>query len=121
MSRLLTFTGDLFGAYQKQMEYTRLSQTALTAICRPSFRIVLSRGLLKIRTLKHTLGPIFGPFFAGVVCGASLTRWMVAPYGVIRRWQRVLWRWNPRHVSSYFACELVLPYSPKKQTYVAAV
>ena len=68
-------------------------QNGFSTICRLSFRLVLSRGQLKIRILQYTLGPIFGPFFAGVVYGASLTCCMPPPYGVIRRWQRLKCRW----------------------------
>jgi hypothetical protein len=68
---------------------TRLSTKRHSTICRLSFRLVLSRGPLKIRSLQYTLEPIFGPFSAGVVYSVSLTCCGIARNGVIRRWQRL--------------------------------
>ena len=53
-------------------------------------RIVLSKGQQKITCPQYTFEAILGPLFVGVVYGASLTCCAEAPYGVIRRWQRVL-------------------------------
>ena len=75
--------------FSKGVEYVLLCTKALSVSCRLSFRIVLSRGLLKITCSQYTLGLIFDSFFAGVVYGASLICCIVVPYGVIRRWQRI--------------------------------
>ena len=97
----LTFNNQLIGiincsrydkpcTYQKKWSTLVCVQSEPSAICRPLFRLVLSRGLLKITAPQHALEPIFRPLFAGVVYGASLTCCEIVRYDVIRRWQRIL-------------------------------
>ena len=74
----------------KMEGHTLLYTNGSSDTCRLTFRIVLNKGPLKIRYPQYALKPILGPIFPGVVYGASLTYCVVARYGVIRRWRRIL-------------------------------
>ena len=89
-------------------------QNGSSGICKPSFRIILNRGPLKISCSQYALEPIFRPFFAGVVYGASLTCCGIVRNGVIRRWQRLKCKWFHGLGMQQLTCTLTHP----KTTYV---